>query len=92
MWIVVCLADRSIQIKLLFELWLDSRTMPLESSRPPCRQVIALLLFGLQRPFLALFFYPASQKVVISEIIVQNYCKVERTDIHFYSCREIIKA
>lgn len=91
MWIVVCLPDRSIQIKLLSELWLDSGTMPLESSRPPCWQVIALLLFGHQRPFVA-FFHPASQKAVISEIIVQNYCKVKRTDIHFYSCREIIKA
>lgn len=58
LWIVVCLADRSIQIKLLFDLWLDSRTMPLESSRPPCWQVIALLLFGHQRPFFYfLFFY-----------------------------------
>lgn len=57
--------------------------MPPESSGPPCRQVIGFLLFGHQRPFLAFFFFLSSQEVVISEIIVHNYCKVKRTDIHF---------
>lgn len=60
----------------------------LESSKPPCRQVIGFLLFGHQRPFLA-FLY--SQKVVISEIIAHKYCKVNRIDINFIDCSEIRK-
>lgn len=91
MWIMVCLPDRSIQIKLLFELWQESMD---NASGKQRTAVQAGNWFSSVWASKAVsdFFFLSSQEVVISEIIVHNYCKVKRTDIHFYGCREIIKA